>query len=163
MFFWKDMLARKKRDDKFDNRNKTKHDKSIVFGSESQPKLSRVREKRQQADEWPINYIKDDQKLSYKKQKRTKYLKRIKRIIAENEIEENRSINSTTLQDKDYERIYMRKKLKRKRAVKEKRSVKKELPSEEFPSFLSVNEHREVIQEQELKRSKRGDTASELD
>lgn len=75
MFFWKDMLARKKRN--IDNKVKESIVNKVVSFDKTKPillvrggEVPIIRSKRSQADEWPISYKGDAMKKSYNKRKR---------------------------------------------------------------------------------------------
>jgi len=100
MFFWKDMLARRKRDNKLDptliqiakfksrlpNNNKrqiiaTEQRRPTTKSADKNDRLSVIRSKRSQADDrWPISYKGDSQKKSYNKKDSLSALKRRKRV-----------------------------------------------------------------------------------
>ena len=101
MFFWKDMLARRKRESKLEpSENKYKRTKIQV--DRPRPLSSVVtkkkeitinRKKRSQADDhWPIAYKGDAQKKSYKDKSR--YLKRRKRIVSDDDTDDKNENNN---------------------------------------------------------------------
>jgi len=177
------MLARKKRED-IDVKSKQVHRKNKIIQfndivspnsslnntttlqlhknislAENNTIVSRVREKRHQADNWPTMFKKDNEKVSYKMRRPTTLLDRKKRIISENEIEENRLLSINKI-DKDFENIISSsptiKKKRKIRSIDKRQTVKKELVSDiMFESFIYGK--RKIIPEKELSRNKRDD------
>ena len=99
LFFWKDMLARRKRDDKPTNsqikfniykRKLSTNTLSSNSNANKKNTVSIIRSKRSQADDhWPISYKGDSQKKTYKQSVPEGTLKRKKRLTLESEEDKN--------------------------------------------------------------------------
>lgn len=88
MFFWKDMLARRKRADRGEDRKEGEEEqagkprRSIDEVLDTTNEMTVNRERRSQADTWPTAYKKDSQKKTHNNNDLTpNLLKRVKRVL----------------------------------------------------------------------------------
>ena len=158
MFFWKDMLARKKREDNnIDELQKYKNKatkQKVILGFNKG--LPIIRDRRSQADEWPTNHKTDAQKRGYRKKI---ILTRKKRIlpIEEEENEEESTFKRDEIDD-DFASLFVK---PSPRIIRSNdHIVKKELVSDIL--LKDIVNVKKPIHEIELLRNKRNSSSNNI-